>query len=334
MTAVRSALREPRCGDCVAVPARGVHRPEASGGRRAGGRAGRPWAVGERGQSARARLGRGVPPVVPSAPGRRLGLPVGGRHLQRTSRRARAAVRAGGHWRERPRREALPGHRGRGARVHRDERGERHEEWRGPEHRAEEPCNHQWNDGLLWPLTVRRLGTRRPGNAICAEPGTLGPKLVKRFVDGHSHGATTSRGRSRDTARTGARAPPEHGRAHWRSRAAGRRSAIDPRRHRDVRTSRGVTPPGTVPFPHPRSRRPERRAPRTRPRIHHGRWARSPRYYPRIDSTVSSSAPPAPKPAAVHQRAPQLSQVDVAGARNLGASSARYPMPQSRLSPR
>ena len=43
---------------------------------------------------------------------------VGGRHLQRTSRRPRAAVRAGGHWRERPRREALPGHRGRRARVH------------------------------------------------------------------------------------------------------------------------------------------------------------------------------------------------------------------------
>ena len=42
----------------------------------------------------------------------------GGRHLQRTSRRPRAAVRAGGHWRERPRREALPGHRGRRARVH------------------------------------------------------------------------------------------------------------------------------------------------------------------------------------------------------------------------
>ena len=44
------------------------------------------------------------------APGRRVGLPVGGRHLQRPSRRRRAVVRAGGHRRERPRREALPGH--------------------------------------------------------------------------------------------------------------------------------------------------------------------------------------------------------------------------------
>ena len=41
-----------------------------------------------------------------------------GRHLQRPSRRARATVRAGRHWRERPRRETLSGHRGRGARVH------------------------------------------------------------------------------------------------------------------------------------------------------------------------------------------------------------------------
>ena len=45
----------------------------------------------------------------------RVGLPVGGRHLQRPSRRARAAVRAGGHRRERPRREALRGRRGRWA---------------------------------------------------------------------------------------------------------------------------------------------------------------------------------------------------------------------------
>ena len=71
------------------------------------GRAGRPWVVGERGQSAQAQLGRGVPSVVPPAARRRLGLSVGGRHLQRTSRRPRAAVCAGGHWRERPRREAL-----------------------------------------------------------------------------------------------------------------------------------------------------------------------------------------------------------------------------------
>ena len=113
---VRSALREPRCGDSVAVPARGIDRPDASGRRRAGGRGGRPWAVGERGQSAQAQLGRGVPPVVPAAARRRVGVLVGGRHLQRPSRRARAAVRAGGHWRERPRRETLPGHRGRGAR--------------------------------------------------------------------------------------------------------------------------------------------------------------------------------------------------------------------------
>ena len=49
---------------------------------------------------------------------RRVGVLVGGRHLQRPSQRVRAAVRAGGHWRERPRRETLPGHRGRGARVH------------------------------------------------------------------------------------------------------------------------------------------------------------------------------------------------------------------------
>ena len=116
--AVRSALCEPRCGDSVAAPAWGVHRPDASGRRRTGGRTGRARTVGERGQSARAQLGRGVPAVVPSAPRRRLGLPVGGRHLQRASRRARAAVRAGGHRRERPRREALSGHRGRGARVH------------------------------------------------------------------------------------------------------------------------------------------------------------------------------------------------------------------------
>ena len=46
----------------------------------------RARAVGERGQSAQAELGRGVPAVVPSAPGRRVGLPVGGRHLQRPSR--------------------------------------------------------------------------------------------------------------------------------------------------------------------------------------------------------------------------------------------------------
>ena len=52
------------------VPARGVH-PDASGGRRAGGRGGRPWVVGERGQSAQAQLGRGVPPVVPAAARRR-----------------------------------------------------------------------------------------------------------------------------------------------------------------------------------------------------------------------------------------------------------------------
>ena len=115
---LRSALRKPRCGDSVAVPARGVHRADASGGRRAGGRGGRPWVVGERRQSAQAQLGRGVPPVVPAAARRRVGVLVGGRHLQRPSQRARAAVRAGGHWRERPRRETLPGHRGRGARVH------------------------------------------------------------------------------------------------------------------------------------------------------------------------------------------------------------------------
>ena len=46
----RAAAR--RCSDSVAVSARGVDRADESGGRRAGGRAGRPWAVGERGQSA------------------------------------------------------------------------------------------------------------------------------------------------------------------------------------------------------------------------------------------------------------------------------------------
>ena len=54
---LRSALRKPRCGDSVAVPARGVHRSDASGGRRAGGRGGRPWAVGERGQSGSSAAG-------------------------------------------------------------------------------------------------------------------------------------------------------------------------------------------------------------------------------------------------------------------------------------
>ena len=42
--------------------------------------------------------------------------------------------------------------------------------------------------------------------------GTLGPKRVKPFVDARSHGAATSPGRLRDTARRGATAPPEHGR--------------------------------------------------------------------------------------------------------------------------
>ena len=73
----------------------------------------RTWSVGSSAAGTRSK-----PPVVPAAARRRVGLPVGGRHLQRTSRRPRAAVRAGGHWRERPRREALPGHRGRRARVH------------------------------------------------------------------------------------------------------------------------------------------------------------------------------------------------------------------------
>ena len=82
-----------RCGDSVAVPARGVHRADASGGRRAGGRGGRPWAVGERGQSAQAQLGRGVPPVVPAAARRRVGLPVGGRSTADFAA-TRAAVRA------------------------------------------------------------------------------------------------------------------------------------------------------------------------------------------------------------------------------------------------
>ena len=53
----------------------------------------RPGPVGERGQSAQAYLGRGVPTVVSSAPRRRLGLPVGGRHLQRASRRASGCAR-------------------------------------------------------------------------------------------------------------------------------------------------------------------------------------------------------------------------------------------------
>ena len=65
---VRSALRERRCSDSLAVRAWGVDRADASGGCRAGGRAGRSGAVGKRGHSAQAQLGRGVPPVVPSAP--------------------------------------------------------------------------------------------------------------------------------------------------------------------------------------------------------------------------------------------------------------------------
>ena len=116
---LRSALRKPRCGDSVAVPARGVHRSDASGGRRAGGRGGRPWAVGERGQSAQAQLGRGVPPVVPSAPGRRVGLHLWAdgiySGLRGEHERLCVLVVIGV---KRPRRETLPGHRGRGARVH------------------------------------------------------------------------------------------------------------------------------------------------------------------------------------------------------------------------
>ena len=76
-----------------------------TGGRRAGGRGGRPWVVGERRQSAQ-RIEE-----YRQWCRRRLRHLVGGRHLQRPSQRARAAVRAGGQ-------ETLPGHRGRGARVH------------------------------------------------------------------------------------------------------------------------------------------------------------------------------------------------------------------------
>ena len=107
----RSSVAPPCVRRCASLDAAipwlslGVHRADASGGRYADGRAGRARAVGECVQSAQAELGRGVPAVVPSAPGRRVSLPVGGRHLQRPSRRARAAVRAGGHRRERPRRE-------------------------------------------------------------------------------------------------------------------------------------------------------------------------------------------------------------------------------------
>ena len=65
-------------------------------------------------------------------------------------------------------------------------------------------------------------------------------KFVKLFVDDQPRGATTSPGRIRNTARTGATAPPQHGRAHRRYRAAGRRPGVDPRRHPDSRTPRGL----------------------------------------------------------------------------------------------
>ena len=65
-----------------------------------------------------AQLGRGVPVVVPAEPCRRLGIRLGGRHPQRPAGRGRTAVRTGGDWRERPRREALPGDRGWCSGVH------------------------------------------------------------------------------------------------------------------------------------------------------------------------------------------------------------------------
>ena len=91
---------------------------DARGGVGAGGRGSGSRAVGERGEPAQAQLGRGVPVVVPAEPCRRLGIRLGGRHPQRPAGRGRTAVRTGGDWRERPRREALPGDRGRCSGVH------------------------------------------------------------------------------------------------------------------------------------------------------------------------------------------------------------------------
>ena len=90
----------------MAVPARGVDGSDARGGVGAGGRGSGSRAVGERGEAAQAELGRGVPVVVPAKPCRRLGIRPGGRHPQRPAGRGRTAVRTGGDWRERPRREA------------------------------------------------------------------------------------------------------------------------------------------------------------------------------------------------------------------------------------
>ena len=116
--ALRSPQRESRRRGSVAVPARGDDGSDARGGVGAGGRGSGSRAVGERGEPAQAQLGRGVPVVVPAKPCRRLGIRLGGRHPQRPAGRGRTAVRPGGDWRERPRREALPGDRGRCSGVH------------------------------------------------------------------------------------------------------------------------------------------------------------------------------------------------------------------------
>ena len=113
--AVRASQRERGRGGSVVVPARGVDWQDASGRGGFGWRGGGPRAVGERGEPTEARLGRGVPGVVPAAARRRVGVPVGGRHPQRPAGRRRTPVRAGGDRRERPRRQTLPGHRGRRA---------------------------------------------------------------------------------------------------------------------------------------------------------------------------------------------------------------------------
>ena len=77
----RSSVVPPYVGaaqaSAIRADARGVHRADP-GGRRAGGRGGRPRAVGERGSRLKRSMGRGVPPV-------RRGCTCGRRHLQRAS---------------------------------------------------------------------------------------------------------------------------------------------------------------------------------------------------------------------------------------------------------
>ena len=103
--AARASMRRFRGCTCTGCPpARCVRRSPRWWASRPPVGCRRTWSVGS------SAAGTRRPAVVPAAARRRVGVPVGGRHLQCTSRRARAAVRAGGHRRERPRREALRGH--------------------------------------------------------------------------------------------------------------------------------------------------------------------------------------------------------------------------------